>query len=344
MHLGTPNALLGLWVLPLLAALLFYAHKKRSAAARQFVDEPMVDRLMPAAAGSRPWLKGALLLLGVALLVVAAARPRWGEHFEQVKMRGLDLFVLLDVSRSMLAEDLAPSRLERAKFDVRDLLMKLSGDRVGLIVFAGAAVVEVPLTTDRGFFLNALDRVDTSSAPRGGSLIGDAIRKAMEGMEKRSDRDRVIVLITDGEDHDSYPSEAAKQAAELGIKIFTIGLGNVDEGARIPVRDESGTLQYVKHEGQEHWSRMDERLLKEIALTTGGAYIPAKTSDYDLGQTYEKHLAQLARTEIQTEKRKRYRDRFQLFVFLGLLCLMLDMLIPAYPRYQVASLGPEGQE
>jgi Ca-activated chloride channel family protein len=332
MRWENPIWLLGLWILPLLAVLLVYAHRRRLAAARRFADQPMIGRLMPPAGTLRAWVKGGLLLLGVGLLIVAAARPRFGVYFEQVSARGVDLFVLLDVSRSMLAEDVAPNRLERAKSDVRDLLRKLPGDRVGLIAFAGAPATIVPLTSDQGFFLGALEGVNTDSAPRGGSLIGDAIRKAIESLEVTRDRDQVIVLITDGEDQDSFPQEAAEQAAEREIKIFTVGLGDPQEGRRIPIRDAAGSVRYLKHEGQEVWSRMDERLLKEIALKTSGAYIPARTRTYDLGQIYEDHLANLTRGEIQAEKRKRYAERFQWFVFAGLAALLAEMLVARHPR------------
>ncbi len=332
MRWETPSLLFGLWIVPLVAVAIVYAHRKRLGTAARFLDPVMVERLMPSLRSARPWIKGAALLMGLSLLVVSASRPRFGVYFEEVSQRGVDLFVLLDVSRSMLAEDVAPNRLGRAKSDIHDLLNKLTGDRVGLIVFAGSPVVKVPLTTDHGFFRMVLDDVDPGSAPRGGSLIGDAIRKAMESMEDRRERDQVLVLITDGEDHDSFPLEAAKQAAERGIKIFTVGLGDAAEGARIPVRDESGQLKYVKYDGQEVWSKMDERTLKEIALTTSGAYIPAKTQVYDLGRIYEDHLAHLTRGEIRSEKRKRYRERFQLFACLGLACLLAEMLIAAYRR------------
>ena len=270
------------------------------------------------------------MMLAVACLIVASARPRFGVFFEDVSEKGVDLFVLLDVSRSMLAEDVAPNRLERAKSDILDLLQKLDGDRVGLIAFAGAPVELVPLTTDQGFFRMVLKDVDPDSAPRGGSLIGDAIRKAMESMEERRDRDQVIVLITDGEDHDSFPSEAAKQAAERNIRIISVGLGDTGEGARIPRRNEDGSLAFVRHEGQEVWSKMDERLLKELALTTSGAYVPAQTRAYDLGRIYDEHLSKLTRGEIQAEKRKRYREQFQLFGGIGLGLLLIEMLISRF--------------
>jgi len=332
MYWENPNVLLGLWVLPLLAGLLVYAHRKRVATAGRFADPEMVRRLMPAFRSPRPWVKGATVLLGIGCLIVAGARPRFGVYFERVSRRGADLFVLLDVSRSMTAEDVAPNRLERAKSDIRDLLERLVGDRVGLVVFAGKAVVKVPLTVDQGFFRTVLEEVDTQSAPRGGSLIGDGIRQCMTAMPKRQNRDQVIVMITDGDDHDSYPEEAAKQAAQRGIKIFTVGLGDSREGARIPLRDQPEQLRYLKYQGQDVRSKLNEDLLKSIALTTGGAYIPAGTRAYDLGEVYETHLAGLARGQFQAEKRKRFREQFQLFVCLGVGLLLLEMAIPGYRR------------
>jgi len=328
----TPELLLLLWLLPLAAALAFYARRRQLAAAGRFAQQLMLTRLMPAAHAGRFWLKSALGLAGLALLIGGAARPRWGEYFEEVQTRGVDLFVLLDVSRSMLAEDVAPNRLERAKSDIRDLLARLEGDRVGLIAFAGAAVVRVPLTTDHGFLRTVLDETDAESAPRGGSLIGDAIRKALTAMAERHDRDQVLVLITDGEDHDSFPREAAQQAAQRGVKIISVGLGDTDEGRRIPLRDTSGRLTYLQHEGREVWSKMDEPLLKEMALTTGGAYVPAKTRAYDLGQVYDQHLARLTRGEISTERKKRYHEQFQWFLVAGLMALLLETAVPRYPR------------
>ena len=205
---------------------------------------------------------------------------------------------------------------------------------MGLITFAGAPVVQVPLTTDQGFFQSALSNVGVDSAPRGGSLIGDAIRKGLSSMEERRDRDQVMVLITDGEDQDSFPLEAAEQAADRNVRIMTVGLGDPGEGARIPQRGENGSLSYVKYEGQEVWSKMDESLLKEIALQTSGAYVPARTKAYDLGRIYDDHLAKLTRGEIQSEKRKRYREQYQWFALLGLVLIVSEMSIPTVGEYR----------
>ena len=327
------TSLLLLWLLPLVAGVLVYAHLKRQAAARRFVEERMRSRLLPLQPAGRAWVKGGLLLAGLALVICALAGPRYGVYYEKVVRRGVDCYLCLDVSRSMLAEDVKPNRLERAKADIRDLLAKLGGDRVGLIVFAGKAVVKVPLTTDDGFVRESLEEVDTKSAPRGGTLIGDAIRKAMESMPKRGDSDQVIVLITDGEDQDSMPYEAAKNAAERGIKIFTVGLGDSSEGARIPATDSAGGKSFVKDEQGEHWSKVDQDLLKKIALDSGGAYIPAGTRAYDLGQVYEANIAGLARgEEAEKQLRKREKEQYQVFLAFAVAILAVERAIPRCPR------------
>jgi Ca-activated chloride channel family protein len=333
LYFDRPGILLLLWILPLVAGLMIYARRKRAAAARRFIDATMLARLTPPLLRARPWIKGTLALLGLAAIIVACARPRFGVYFEKVVQRGVDCFICLDVSRSMLAEDVAPNRLVRAKSDIRDLLKKLAGDHVGLIVFAGKPVIKVPLTTYDAFFRTVLDDVDAQSAPRGGTLIGDAVRKAMEAMPPKADHDQIIVLLTDGEDQESYALEAAKQAAEKGIKIFAVGLGDSAEGARIPLRGESGGLTYVKEDDKtEHWSKTNQDLLNQIATATGGANIQAGAKVYDLGQVYEDHLANLARGEEENQKRKRFREQYQIFLGLGMALLALERVIPIYGR------------
>ena len=325
--------LLAIWVPVALGGLLFFASKRRRNVIAGFVATGMQPRLLPTRDSVRAVVKAAALLLGLLLLIVAAARPRWGVFYQNISQRGVDVFVLLDVSKSMLAEDVSPNRLDRAKSDIKDLLKKLNGDRVGLIAFAGAPVVKVPLTTDTGFFESVLDEISPDSAPRGGSLIGDAIRKATVSMAESRERDRAIVLITDGEDHDSFPEEAAVTAAEQEIKIFAVGLGDTTEGARIPSRDsKSGALSFVQHDGQEVWSTMDEELLKTIAMKTQGAYIPARTRVYDLGEIYENHLSKLESSDMATTKRKNYREQFQLFAGLAFLLLLVETVIPVWQR------------
>lgn len=319
-----------LWLLLPVGWLLIRAGGKRRADAEDFADAVMAPRLFPRPIRGRRWLRAALFLGGLALLVAAAARPRFGVYYEEVSARGVDLFVCVDVSRSMLARDVAPNRLDRAKSDVLDLLQRLEGDRVGLIAFAGRPVVLCPLTHDQGFFKTILDELSPRSAPRGGTQIGDAVREALRAMPTGESRDQAIVLITDGEDQDSLPLDAADRAAARKVKIFTVGLGDSEQGNPIPIEDRYGRDAFLEHEGEIVMSKLDEELLGELALRTGGAYIPAGTRAYDLGEIYATHLSELTAGEYEADKRKRYRERFQLFVLLGLTLLALDLLFGDY--------------
>ena len=295
-----------------------------------FFETSIINRLMPTLDAGRFFRKSLLLLLAFVFGIVAAAGPRFGTYYEEIVQSGVDVFILLDVSRSMLAEDVTPNRLERAKSDIQDLLNHVAGDHIGLIAFAGRPIIKVPLTADHGFFLHVLRSVDTNSAPRGGTAIGDAIRLALRAMPPEADRERAIVLITDGEDQESMPLEAARDAAERQIRILTIGLGNPAEGRRIPIRDPSGNLTYLRHNGQEVWSRMDESTLREIARITEGAYVAAGTRMFDLGQIYVNSIGKMQGNVSQTTQRQRLQHQYQGFLAVALLCFLLYMIAPEH--------------
>ena len=286
-------------ILPLSAvwlALAWHARAQRRKTAERFITPLLWPRLLPAPSPARFWLKTALWELALVLGLFALAGPCFGTYTEEVRARGADLYVLIDVSRSMLANDVPPSRLGRAKADVADLLNHLRGERVGLIAFAGAATVKCPLTTDYNYFRQALNELDTNSAPKGGTAIGDAIRKALAVLPHEAERDQSLLLITDGGDQNSYPLDAAGLAAERRVLIFTVGLGDTEKGSRIPVTKD-GAQKYIEYEGQQVWSKMDGTLLSEIALKTKGAYVPAGTRGYDLGQVYDERLQALLRED-----------------------------------------------
>jgi len=311
-------------------ALSLDSRRRRRRAAAAFVARAMWPRILPPESPARFWLK--LLLRETALVtgLVALAGPRFGTQYEDVVPRGSDLYVLIDVSRSMLAQDVPPSRLGRAKADVAALINRLEGERAGLIAFAGQAVVKCPLTVDYDAFRRSLDELDPASAPRGGTAIGDAIRKALEVFHARSDRDQAILLITDGDDQQSYPLEAAALAAERHVTIFTVGLGDADHGARIPQGADSKS--YLEYQGHQVWSKLDGSLLKEIALKTSGVYVPVGTRAYDLGELYAQYLQGRRGSEDQTRKRIRRADQFQIFLALALFALLADALLRPYPR------------
>src|SRR5262249_38984215 len=218
----------------------------------------------------------------------------------------------------------------RAKADVAALVNRLSGERVGLIAFAGQAVVKCPLTVDYDTFRRALDELDPGSAPRGGTAIGDAIRKALEVFHARAERDQAILLITDGDDQQSYPLEAAAVAAERHVTICTVGLGDADHGARVPQGADSKA--YVEYRGQQVWSKLDGSLLKEIALKTSGVYVPVGTRAYDLGELYTQYLHGRRGSEEQGQKRVRRADQFQIFLAIALFALLADAFTRLYPR------------
>ena len=321
--------------------LALYSERRRQRARESFVAQPMWSRVLPATSQARFWLKLVLRQAAIVAGLMSLAGPQFGTQFEQVVARGSDLYVVVDVSRSMLADDVPPSRLERAKADVSALVNRLEGERVGLIAFAGQAVVKCPLTVDYDSFRRALNELDPNSAPRGGTAIGDAIRKAIEVFDSKSQRDQAVLIITDGDDQESYPLEAATIAAERKVTLFTVGLGDNDKGSRVPQKDAGS---FVEYEGQQVWSKLNGYLLQEIAMKTSGVYIPAGTRAYDLGELYSAHLQGRNGDGSETEQRVRKSERFQIFLAIALLALLTDLCISPYmvsdSRVTSAS-GPE---
>jgi len=257
-------------------------------------------------------------------------QPQWGQEWQEVHRQGRDIMLVLDVSRSMLAEDIIPNRLTRAKSDIKDLvqvLQKEGGHRLGLVVFAGQASLQCPLTLDYGFFLQQLNQVGPHTMTRGGTLIGDAIRKALSAFGPLANNYKDIILITDGEDHDSFPLEAAKAAAAEQVSIYTIGVGDAVSGTRVPVPGTTGQRTYVQYQGHEVLSRMQPEVLLEMARLTGGAYVPAGTRAIELDRIYTEKIAPKARRQTAMTKRERFIHRYQWFVLAGVLLLGIDMLV-----------------
>jgi Ca-activated chloride channel family protein len=321
------GALHALWLVPALVAVFAYGFARRRRALQRFASPQLLERLAPGQSALRRWLKAVLVLVAVVFMVAALIGPKWGEYYEDVQRKGIDVMIALDVSRSMLARDVAPNRLERAKQDIRDLVRILPGDRVGLVTFAGTATLSCPLTTDYGFFRLALEEVGPQSTPRGGSLIGDAVRKCVSCFDDRIQKYKAIILITDGDDHESEPVLAARDAFENhGIRIYTIGIGNTEDGSRIPVRT-GGVETYLQYEGQEVWSRMNPVLLSQMADAANGAYVPAGTSNIELDRIYQKYIAAQERREFEEERVKRYHVQFQWFAAAALLCLVAEIFL-----------------
>ena len=317
-----------LWLLPVLFALFLYSANRRRQLLARFMHLGLQQKLIFVNPVRRRW-KAALILAAFGLLVVGLARPAWNLQQTTVRRTGRDIVFVLDVSKSMLAEDLAPNRLERAKLAIADVIDKIEGDRVGLLVFAGTAAVKCPLTLDYGFFRMMLDTVSTDSISRGGTMIGDGIRLVLDQMlDKQGKKYKDIVLITDGEDQESFPLEAAKECAAKGVRLLIIGLGDENEGKRIPVVDASGRRTFMKHEGREVWSRLDAHTLREMALAAPGSrYLNVATGTIDLGEVYMQLIASADKKELEEETIEKYDEKFQIFIGIGFLLLGLEALI-----------------
>ncbi len=319
-----------LWLIPVLLALYVYAFGRKRQALAVFMEHALTSRLLPHVSRARQWLKALCLIGAVACCVLALMQPQWGKRWQDVPRRGRDLMILLDVSRSMLAEDIAPNRLQRAKIDIKDLVQVLhreGGHRLGLVAFAGRASLQCPLTLDYAFFLQKLNEVGPQTVGRGGTLIGDAIRQALHGFGTLEHNYKDIILITDGEDHKSFPLEAAQAAADRQVSIYTVGLGDTTAGTRIPIPNAQGVRTYVRYQGQDVRSRMQENLLLDIAQHTGGAYVPAGTRSIELDRIYADHIAPKARRHIDIAARERFVHRYQWFVLTALFLLVMEMLM-----------------
>ncbi|MFM1890580.1 MAG: hypothetical protein RLZZ565_1337 [Planctomycetota bacterium] len=322
-----PEAMRWLWLVLVVAAIALWRSRGRLRQLRRFADAPLLARIAPRVSFARPIARTLVTLVAMAMLVVALLDPRWGFQYEEVQRRGLDCFFVVDVSRSMLAEDATPSRLDRAKSFIEDAIEALPGDRVGLIAYAGTASLRCPLTLNDDLLLMSLRELAPESTIRGGSLLGDAIRMAAESFTDTQKGAKVIVVLTDGEDQGSFPVEAASKAyADLGVRVFTVGLGDSTEGARIPI-DSPGGRRWLMHEGQEVWTRMDDTTLREVALAGGGAYFPAGTKRLDMAEAMDVALDSLERAEQESTTIRRSTPRFQWFAGLALLLLVVETVI-----------------
>jgi tetratricopeptide (TPR) repeat protein len=294
---------------------------------REFVSEPLVAQLAPDASTAKRSVKQSLLLFSLACLIVAGANPQVGTRLEEVKREGIDLFIALDVSLSMKAEDIRPSRLDKAKRDVSDLLRTLQGDRVGLVVFAGEAFVQFPLTADYSaadLFINA---VDVEAVPVPGTMIGSAIEVALKSFRKDLPTQKAIVVVSDGENTEGDITGAVERARKEGVRVFAIGMGT-PEGNPIPIYGPNGERTDYKHDraGNIVLTKLDESALQQIALSTGGSYRRATNAGNEIDEIH-KELATLQKTEMGSLQVTGFEDQFQYPLALGILLLMIELML-----------------
>ncbi len=317
-----PWLLLLLTAIPVVGALWLWLYRRSQSSLSHLIAPALQAKLMPVNRQAQFYTQFVLVMIALTLLLFAAARPQWGQKEEKIFSRGRNLVIALDVSRSMLANDVHPNRLERAKTDILDLIEELQGDRAALLAFRKRANIICPLTTDYTFLRQALDGVSIDSAPRGETDLGDAITKSLEALDHALDEYNAILLISDGEDLKGDALKAAAEAAARGVPIFTVGIGD-PSGTTIPSEDNSGT---VKFNGQNVTTRLMDKTLAAIAEASRGRYIPlgtAGTAHTTLGAIYRRHLRQISDKEQQEVVENRYQERYQLFLLPSVLLLLL---------------------
>ncbi len=329
MRIESVEWLHALWLIPALGLLTGFALSRKLQVVRRFADDALVQKLAASMSVRRQVLRSALAIVALGLVVVSLARPAWDPRPRELQRRGRDVVFVVDVSRSMLAEDLQPNRLERAKLAIADVIERLQGDRVALVAFAGTAVMKSPLTLDYGFMRSALDDLSPESVSRGGTLIGDALRLTVnEVFDEASVGYRDVILITDGEDHESFPAEAAALAGEAGVRIIAIGIGDETTGRRIPITDEDGRQRFLQHEGQEVWSRLDGDMLRQVARgSKDGVYFNVATGNINLDEVYTGLIRSEEQRDLEARTAIEYDEKFQIFLGAALALLLLEGLI-----------------
>lgn len=339
MRFAEPMFLWGLLSLPLFALLFIYAYHRRKKLAARFVSLSMLPKLSTSVSPWRRLAKVMLLLFAIAFLFVALARPQWGRKMEHIERRGLDLVLLQDISLSMLAEDVKPNRLTRSRHEISSFLESLSGDRVGLVAFSGEAQVMVPLTLDYGTVQMMLREL-TPGWLMPGTNLEKAIRKGMDLYRNSGSAGQysVMILMSDGEELEAAAVNAAKEAAEMGIRIYTIGIGS-REGVPIPVPSKNGEVAYKKDmQGNIVTTRLEDGTLQEIASATGGLYFYASPGEFQL-QKVLTEIASLEKKEQASDRMENYQDRYQIFLGLAALLFLIEALVSERGRKRRIGAG-----
>jgi len=327
MRFENPHILNWLWLTVPLAGLLVLTRRNARRKAGLFAEQSLFASLTQSANTRAVAVKSTLVLLVFFFSVLALARPQWGFQWQEVKRQGLDILVAVDTSQSMLTQDVKPDRLGRTKWAIRDFLKKVKGDRVGLIAFAGEAFMVCPLTVDHSGFLLSLEDLDTQSIPRGGTDITAAIEEALKQYKDVPNQFKAVIIVTDGENLEGDPLAAARKAKEKGVRVYCVGIGT-REGELIQVPDRQGGKTFLKDEqGNFVKSRLNEKLLQDIALTAGGVYVRSAGAQFGLDLIYDKELSKLEKRDIEEKMEKRHFERFQWPLTAALLFLLTHLLI-----------------
>ncbi len=325
---GMPQLFWALLLIPLFVALYIQLSLARRKALNRFGDEKLVHRLLPEESFNFRPLKGFLFILGYSFLVIALAKPRFGLKLEKIEKEGIDIMVALDVSKSMLAEDIAPNRIRRAKHEITKLIDLLKGDRIGLIVFAGESFVQTPLTVDYGAAKLFLDAVNTDWISAQGTDLSGAIRLAHKSFLQTTKAAKVLIIISDGEEQQGDAIKLAKKAAADGLTIYTVGVGS-DSGTPIPIARGNGEVEYKKDsKGNIVMTRLNSRVLGEIALNSNAKYFNAGVN-LNLTDIYNE-ISEMEKSSYGVGDESRYHDQYQLFLLIALLLFMAEFFLPDY--------------
>ena len=296
--------------------------KFRAKRLRRFGDQALVEKLMPSYSKAKVWLRLSLFAIAFMFFILGISRPQMGAILKEHKTRGAEVMVVLDVSNSMLAQDYSPDRLERAKLAISRMVDKLRDDRIGLIVFAGNSFVQLPITTDYVSAKMFLSSISTESVPIQGTAMGEAISTALRSFSAQSDKSRAIIVITDGENHEDDPVAAARQAAELGVRVFTIGVGS-PQGTMIPM----GDGQYLEdRDGNPVVTRLDDKVLQEVAEAGKGLYVHAGNREFGLDPVIEE-ISRMDDEEYNSIVFEEYDELYMYFLAVAFFFLVLEMLI-----------------
>ena len=323
-HIEYLNFLFGV---PILVISLLLYNRWRKKSLTLFGDSKLIKELTHSFSKRRSQIKNILTILIFIFLIIGIANPQVGIKMEEVKREGVDLMIAIDLSNSMMAEDIKPNRLERAKLAISRLIDKLEGDRIGLIVFAGEAYVQLPITTDYSAAKLFLSTINTNIISKQGTEIAKAIDLSIQSFDMENAQNKAIIIITDGENHDDKAIESAKQANEIGIFVHTLGMG-LSKGGPIPIYNKYGNrTDYRKdRDGNTIISKLNEQLLQQIASAGKGTYVRANNSKAGLSTLFAE-INKMEKKEIGTMVFTEYKDRFQLFIGLALLLLLTDLIL-----------------
>jgi Ca-activated chloride channel homolog len=321
-----PNHLYALALIPFLTLFFYFTRRARAKALAQFGNSDLVKRLMPQVSMLKHPLKFGILMLAFALLTVAWANPQWGTKRERAKRKASDILIALDISNSMLADDIKPSRLARAQSLALDLAQALKTERIGAIVFAGNAYLQMPLTTDYAAAAMFIKSANPNQAPSQGTALGDAIRLSERTFSPDAKNNKVLIIVSDGEDHDSDALKQAKEAHDNGLTIFTIGVGTT-EGGMIPM-DFGGVVDYKRdEEGQPVRSKINEQMLSELAKSGGGEYFNIATTN-GIVEALQNRIERVEKRELEARSFSEYESYFQWFAAAALLILLGEFIMP----------------